>query len=94
MTDTPLLSLNPSDVVFVLTVVVDPPSLSVVVVELFLVVLPAFLISCSKPSPVMVRVGMAAVIVGIGDGIGEGVMVVHAIAALASGAELGPLKLQ
>jgi len=77
------LPLTPSDVVLVLTVVVGPPSLSVVVVELFLVVLPTFLISCSASSSIVVRVGTAAMIAGVG----EGAMVVHVTSALVSRAE-------
>ena len=62
---------------------VGPPSLSVVVVGLFLVVLPAFLISSSARSPKIVRLGTAAAFVGIG----EGAMVVLATAVLVSRAE-------
>ena len=64
---TPLLPLIPSDVVLVLVTVVEPPSI-VVVAELFLVVLPAFFISCSDSWSIAVRVGMATVIDGSDSG--------------------------
>ena len=80
---TPLLPLIPSDVVVFLVTVVEPPSI-VVVVEPFLVVLPAFLIA-SRPSSIIIRVGTDAVIAEVRGPVYG--MVVLATAAFISRAE-------